>query len=327
MADRTAPVSSVSPVDPAQALNWSALKDFLVVAETGSLSGAARRLGVSQPTLTRRMAALEQSLGAELFQRSSRGLSLTETGEALLAPARQMQSGAQAVELLATGRDRRLSGLVRLTATEGVAVDWLTPALGRLRAEHPLIEVQVIVRNTAVNVLRREADIAIRLGRPQQQELVARRVAELTLGLYGARRYLDAHGVPQSVEDLAQHTGVGFDEIEVFTAAGGWLERMIAPARVVYRANTLGAQRAAIRAGFGIGGQARFIADRDPDLMRVLPEIEIRLDIWLVTHPGLRGSARIRATYDFLAEELVAARSLLSGDAPTPRADSSTPTP
>jgi len=304
-------------IDTARLLNWSALKDFLTVAEYGSLSEAARRLGVSQPTLTRRIGALETSLGAELFRRSPRGLELTGTGEALLGPARQMESGAQAVELVARGRDLNLAGLVRLTTTEGLAVEWLPGALAEFHRDHPRIDVEVIVRNTALNLLRREADIAVRLGRPRQQELVARRVSEMALGLYASRAYLAEHGEPQTLANLGDHTAVAFDEAEVYTGAGGWLERTFGAAHIAYRANTLSAQRAAIRAGFGVGAQACFVARHDPELVRVLPAIEARLEIWLVTHPGLRRTARIRALYDFLAERLAAARPLLAaaGDA------------
>jgi DNA-binding transcriptional LysR family regulator len=299
--------------DSIRSLDWSALRDFLAVAESGSLSAAARRLGVSQPTLTRRMAALQQTLGAELLRRGSRGLELTDAGEAILGSARQMAQEAQAIEVAASGRDRALAGTVRITATEGLAVEWLTPALTAFHERHPRIDLEILVRNTALNVLRREADVAIRLGRPQQAELVARRVAELTLGLYASRGYLERSGVPRTQGDLAQHHGVAFDAAEKYTGVGSWLERSLGEARVVFRANTLAAQRAAIRAGFGIGGQSCFIAERDPLLARVLPDAAVRVEIWLVTHPGLRRSARIRAVFDFLAERLAASRAELAG--------------
>lgn len=301
-------------IDVTRSLNWSSMKDFLAVAECGSLSEAARRLGVSQPTLTRRMAALENSLRAEIFRRSPRGLVLTEAGEALLEPARQMQAGAQAAELAVSGRDLTLEGLVRITATEGLAVAWLIPTLSGFRSQQPHIDVEVIVRNTALNVLRREADIALRLGRPQQAELVARRMCDLTLGLYASRGYIEEMGRPETQADLARHRGVAFDEGDVYTGAGAFLEKGLGDARVVFRANTLGAQRAAIRAGMGIGGQTCFIADRDPELVRVIPETEVRFEIWLVTHPGLRRSARIRAMYDFLAEQLEQSAAMFAGE-------------
>jgi DNA-binding transcriptional LysR family regulator len=262
------------------------------------------------------MTALEESLRAELFRRNPRGLELTEAGEALLGPARQMREAAHAAELAVSGRDLSLAGSVRITATEGLATEWLTPELANFRRLQPRIDVEIIVRNTALNVLRREADVAIRLGRPRQAELVARRTGDLAIGLYGSHDYLERRGVPRTRDDLARHCAVAFDEGDVYTGAGGFLEKALGGAHVVYRANTLSAQRAAIRAGLGVGGQACFIADRDPDLVRVLPEHDVRFEVWLVTHPGLRRSARIRALYDFLSERLTAARALLAGEAP-----------
>jgi DNA-binding transcriptional LysR family regulator len=238
-------------------------------------------------------------------------------GEALLDPVRRMEGEAHAAALAVTGSDRALAGLVRITATEGLASEWLTPELARFHRDHPRIAVEILVRNTALNVLRREADIAIRLGRPRQAELVARRVADLQLGLFASRAYLAEHGAPRSLDDLSAHQAVAFDEAERYTGAGSWIERRLASADVLYRARTLGAQRAAIRAGFGIGAQSCFIATRDPELVRVLPEVEVRFEIWLVTHPGLRRSARIRAAYDFLAQRLTESRELLGGTPPT----------
>lgn len=299
----------------ADPLEWTALRDFLAVAESGSLSAAARRLGVSQPTLTRRMAALEERLGAELFLRTPRGLELTETGEAILEPTRHMEQEVRAVEVAVTGRDRALAGPVRITATEGLAIDWLTPELAVFQRAHPEIEIQFLIRNTNVNLLEREADIAVRLGRPRQMDLVARRVGDLAYGLYASQGYLARSGIPQGDGDLHGHQAVVFDEQLRHAQLGAWLEQSLAGARVVYRANSLQAQLAAIRAGYGIGGQAPFIASRRPELVRVLPERALLLEIWLVTHPGLRRSARMRAVYDFLIDRFEAARAALAGEA------------
>ena len=294
-------------------LEWTALRDFLAVAESGSLSAAARRLGVSQPTLTRRMAALEERLGAELFLRTPRGLELTEAGEAILEPARHMEQEARAAEVAVTGRDRALAGPVRITATEGLAIDWLTPELASFQKGHPEIEIQFLIRNTNVNLLEREADIAVRLGRPRQADLVARRVGTLAYGLYAEHGYLDARGRPRSDDDLRGHQAVVFDELLRHSQFGTWLERSLGPARIVYRANSIQAQLAAMRAGYGIGAQAPFIASRRAELERVLPERELHMEIWLVTHPGLRRSARMRAVYDFLLERFEAERDALAG--------------
>lgn len=305
---------NIEAVAETQPLDWSSLRDFLAVAETGSLSAAARQLRVSQPTLSRRMAALEERLGAELFHRTTRGLDLTETGEAILGPARQMEREARGIEVVATGRSRSLSGPVRITATEGLAIDWLTPELARFQAEHPDIEIRFLIRNTQLNLLQREADIAVRLGRPRQADLLARRVGELAYGLYGARSYLERAGRPGHAAELAGHRAVVFDEELRHSDLGHWLESSLEGARVVYRANSLQAQLAAIRAGYGLGGQAPFIASRRPELERVLPELGLRMDIWLVTHPGLRRSARMRAVYDFLVERFAAERAALAGE-------------
>ena len=175
----------------ASPLDWTALRDFLAVAETGSLSRAARRLGVSQPTLTRRMAALEERLRTELFRRTPRGVELTEAGESILPAARQMEQEAHAVELAISGRDAALAGLVRVTATEGLGIHWLTPALAEFQLAHPAIEIQLLLQNQVLNLLQREADIAVRLSRPLQSDLVARKVGELAFGLYASREYLD----------------------------------------------------------------------------------------------------------------------------------------
>jgi DNA-binding transcriptional LysR family regulator len=296
-----------------QKLDWSALRDFLAVAEAGSLSAAARQIQVSQPTLTRRMAALENQLGTELFVRRPRGLELTEAGEAILEPLRQMDREARAIEFAVSGRDQELAGPVRITATEGLAIDWLTPELAHFQARHPAIQIEFIIRNTNVNLLQREADIAVRLGRPRQTDLVARRVGDLAYAFYGSRSYLDAVGRPRDDDDLRDHRAVIFDESLSHATLGAWLLKSLAGARIVYRANSIQAQLAAIRAGYGLGGQAAFIASRRPELERVLPERSLLMEIWLVTHAGLRRSARMRAVYDFLVERFEAERDALAG--------------
>jgi DNA-binding transcriptional LysR family regulator len=313
------------PISPAgspasSALDWTSLRDFLAVAETGSLSRAARRLGLSQPTLTRRMAALEERFRTELFRRTARGVELTEAGESLLEPARQMEQEAHAAEVALTGRDSALAGAVRVTATEGLGIHWLTPELAAFQALHPAIEIDVLIQNETVNLLRREADIALRLGRPRQSDLVARKLAVLAFGLYGSTAYLERHGRPARQADLAGHRAVVFDEARQDRGYAPWLEPLLSAGSVAYRTNSLQAQIAAMRAGYGIGAAARFVADRHGELDRVLPELETTLDVWLVTHAGLRRSARIRAVFDFLAERLAAARPAFAGRVAPPPA-------
>ncbi len=283
-------------------LDWTTLRDFLAVAEAGSLSAAARRLGVSQPTLTRRIAALEDRFQTQLFHRTTRGLELTEAGESILEPARHMEQDAQAVELAVSGRDRALAGAVRITATEMLGSEWLTPELASFHRQHPAIEIQVLIDNANLDLLRREADIALRLGRPRQADLVGRKVGRLVFGLYAARDYLDRAGRPTRGDDLERHDCVAFDDALRHRGPGSWLEDLVARGRIVYRANSVRAQLAAIRAGFGVGGHSSVFADPLPELARVLPDLGLELELWLVTHAGLRRSARIRAVFDHLAE-------------------------
>ena len=294
-------------------LDWSWLRDFAVVAEEGSLSEAARRLGVSQSTLTRRMAALEEELDAEILRRGPRGIELTETGEAMLDPIRRMVGEVRQVDLVATGRDAALSGTVRVSTTEGLANHWCTPALRDFQRAHPAIRFELDVRNRNANLLRREADIAIRLGRPHQQELVARRVAELGIGLYASSEYLERFGRPDSQSAIADHRTICFDETLRDTAVGRWIESLLGVGDVVFRATGLMTQLEAVRCGWGIGFSSMFIARSIPEIERVVPEVEHRIGLWLVTHPGLRRSARIRAVYDFLSERFEADRELLAG--------------
>jgi DNA-binding transcriptional LysR family regulator len=262
------------------------------------------------------MAALEERFQTELFRRTPRGLELTEAGEAILEPARQMAQGVHAVELAVTGRDLALAGTVRITATESLGVEWLTPALAAFQVDHPAIEIQVVIDNANLNLLRREADIALRLARPRQADLVGRKLGRLAFGLYASHGYLEGAGRPLELEDLRHHRGVGFDESLRHRGPGAWLEDVLGRGRIVYRANSTRAQLAAIRAGWGIGGHSAIFAEPFPELERVIPEQELRLDLWLVTHAGLRRSARIRAVFDFLAERFERDREAFAGVAP-----------
>jgi DNA-binding transcriptional LysR family regulator len=297
----------------ADALDWAWLRDFAAVAEGGSLSAAARRLGISQPTLTRRVAALEEYLGSEVLQRGPRGVQLTEIGEAILPAVRRIRDDIAQIELAASGRDAALAGTVRISATEGLANHWCTPLLREFQQAHPGIDIEIDVRNRNANLVQREADIGIRLGRPRQADLVARRVGEVALGLYASADYVARRGHPTTREELAGHACVGYDESIRDTEVGRWIERLVDGGRIVFRANGLMTQLEAIRSGWGIGVTSVFLAREDPRLVRVLEDVELLIELWLVTHPGLRRSARIRAVYDFLAARFEADRNRLAG--------------
>jgi DNA-binding transcriptional LysR family regulator len=297
-------------------MDWSALPFFLAVAETGSQSAAARKLRVSQPTVGRYVAALEAALGSRLFDRTSQGLQLTPAGERLLSHTQRMQQEAQAVERELQGADTRLRGIVKISASEGLASYWLTPALTAFTAAHPGIRVEVVSNNTAVNLPRREADIAIRMFPPEHNDLIGRYLAHHVVALFASEDYLAHHPAPQSVADLAQHALVGFDDTLGYLPQAVWMENNCPEDRFVFRCNSLLVQLEATRNGWGIGAHSCVAAAQFPNLIRVLPEIEVtRQEMWLIVHSDLRRSARIRAVYDFLADRITEQRAAFEGRA------------
>jgi len=301
-------------------MDWSILRDFIAVAETGGLSQAARRLRVSQPTLSRRIAALEDQLKAQLFQRTPRGLLLTDAGEHVLAGARRVEEEALAIERQADAAQQTLTGTVRLSVTEGLGALWLPKRLAAFHAQYPGVCVEVLVDNRAANLVRREADIAIRLFRPDQPDLIARHVGEMVMGLYGTRDYLARIGVPTQVMHLKNHYLIGFDEnMGTRNKAVQRLERCFDTDKIVHRSSSFIGQLSATLAGIGLGAHDCFLADAEPTLQRVMPEtFDHRMEIWLVTHADMRRSGRIRAVYDFLASAIAEDHGRLTGKTPKP---------
>lgn len=286
-------------------MDWRALQDVVTVAETGSLSAAARRLNVSQPTVGRRIEQLEGQLGAQLFNRTAQGLSLTKVGESILNHARQMEEGALAIERIATGANQELQGNVRVSLIEDLGVYWLPQKLSEFHIQFPQLAIEVNIDNRNVNLLRREADIAIRLARPEQQDLICRKVGMLNFGLYASQSYLDKHGAPQRRENLKDHYHVGFDEEMGRSPMIKKLEALFKQENIRHRSNSHMGIMEATRAGIGCGVFCCFIADLFPDLRRILvKEIDYAREIWLVTHAEINSSARIRTVFDFLGKTL-----------------------
>jgi DNA-binding transcriptional LysR family regulator len=297
-------------------LDWSALRDFIAMADTGSLSKAAKRLRVSQPTLSRRIADLEEQLKARLFVRTPRGLLLTDDGEAVLEGARRVEQEALAIERRADAAQQRLTGTVRVSLTEGLGTQWLPRKLARFHAEHPELCVELVVENRAVDLVRREADIAVRLFRPSQPDLVAKKAGEVVMGLYGAKSYFKRLGKPQSVRALREHNLVGFEETMGRNPAVQRLESLFDRARIVHRSNSFNGQLSATLAGIGVGVHDCFLADAEPSLERILHQhFNHVMEVWLVTHSDVRRSARIRAVYDFIAAAMAEDRAILLGSA------------
>jgi len=286
-------------------MDWRAIQDVVTVAETGSLSAAARRLNVSQPTVGRRIEQLEEQLGALLFNRTARGLVITKVGEGILSHARQMEEGALAIERIATGANQELQGNVRVSLIEDLGIQWIPQKLYEFHKEFPQLAIEVNIDNRNVDLLRREADIAIRLARPEQADLICRKVGMLHFGLYASQSYLDEHGIPERRVDLKEHFHVGFDEEMARGPNVKKLEALFNQGNIRHRSNSHMEMVEATRAGLGCTALCCFIGDKYPELQRVLVnEIDYAREIWLVTHAEINSSARIRAVFDFLGKAL-----------------------
>ena len=288
-------------------LDWEHQRTFLAVLDSGSLSGAARALALAQPTVRRRIEALEQALGAVLFTRAPNGLQPTETALTLIEPARAMAHAADAFVRTASAAPEAIAGLVRLSASDVIAVEVLPPILDALRLQHPRLVVALSPSNRIEDVLRRESDVAVRMVPPAQDALVARRIGAVPLALHAHRDYLAAAGTPVTLADLAGHCLIG---TERETAMLRTLRTRGFPLDVVdfgFRSDSDLAHLAAIRAGIGIGICQTPLAAREPALVPLLPDVfRVDLDTWLVMHEDLRRVARVRAVFDAVAAGLSA---------------------
>ncbi len=295
-------------------LDWSGMRDFLAVAEEGSLSAAAKRLEVSQPTVGRRIAQLEERLGAALFIRTPKGLDLTDTGELILDHTRRMEEEAHAVERLVTGQEASLSGTVRISTVEAIGAEWLVQNMLPFRALYPDLTLEVHIDSNTVDLLRGEADIAIRLMQPGQADLISKKVATMASSMYASRDYLERKGVPTSLEDLPDHDFVLpslklIEEVQSLVRIPTDHKR-----NTVFRSNSFIALLNATRFGYGIGVHTPLYAQYCPELVRLLPEITvIEMDVFMVMHPDLRRSARIRAVWDYISTLFHRNRDMLMG--------------
>lgn len=289
--------------------DWSLVQSFLAVAETGSLTAAARQLFLSQPTLGRHIQTLEKMLNISLFERHPRGLNLSEAGARILPLARQAQEAMSALALVAEGESQTLAGTVRITASVFAAHYILPEILSKIRLLEPSIELELVPTDTTENLLFRAADIAVRMYRPRQVDIVARHICDIDMCACAASSYLDRAGRPTSAEDLLGHDIVGFDEnpliIETMQSMGWPATRH----SFAVRCDNQSAYWQLIRAGCGIGFSQRRIAENDP-LIEVLP-LDLptpRLPVWLAAPQAMRQTPRIRRVWDLLAEGLIAAR-------------------
>jgi DNA-binding transcriptional LysR family regulator len=285
--------------------SWDELRTFFEVVRDGSLSGAARRLGLTQPTVGRHIDALEEALGLTLFTRSPRGLTPTPAAVALAPHGEAMAAAAAALARTASSEAALDRGAVRVTASEIIGNEVLPSIFAGFHAKHPGVAIELAVTNRNEDLARGDADIAVRMVRPTQSGLVARRIGSARIGLYAHRDYCAKFGTPRSLADLPRHCVIGFDRDSRTFRSAGAIARELTRADFGFRCDSDTAQLAALRAGVGVGGCQEGVARRSKDLIPILPgAFQMALEVWLVMHRDLRSTPRVRLMFDWLAQGL-----------------------
>jgi DNA-binding transcriptional LysR family regulator len=282
---------------------WELYRSFLAVARERSLSGAARSLSLTQPTIGRHIDALEEALGVSLFTRSRAGLNATPAAAALVPYAETMASAADALQRVASGEAEEERGSVRITASEMIGSEVLPASLAAFRRRHPRIAVELVLTNRSEDLLRREADVAVRMVKPTQGALIAKKLGILRLGLYAHPSYVKTYGAPKTFAEIGEHPLIGFDKQPSMRKMPGFeipLDREL----FAFRCDSDIGQYAALRAGFGLGVCQVALGKRD-HLVPVLPElIRFEMGVWVVMHRDLKASRRVRLLFDHLAASL-----------------------
>jgi DNA-binding transcriptional LysR family regulator len=292
----------------ASAPDWDLWRSFLAVLDAGSLSGAARSLNIAQPTVGRHIEALEAALGAgPLFTRSPGGLRPTRAAEALGPHARAMATAAETLVRTASGDAEQVRGVIRLTASEIAAAHVLPPMLTSFREAWPAVDLELVASNRMEDLLHRDVDIAVRMARPTQDALFARRIGAIRLTFYAHRSYLQRHGEPRTIDDLRGHTLIGFDRVRPIPSAIRQIDFEVTRDLFALRTDSEVTQLALMTAGFGICPCQRQIAARDPNLVPLLEGVfGFELEVWVVMHEDLKTDRRMRLMFDHLARELAA---------------------
>lgn len=294
--------------------DWDEVRFFLELARTGTLAAAARKLRVDYTTVGRRISAFERELGSKLFERTPDGFVLTDAGQSIRATAEQMEQCALAVEQRALGADRKLSGVVRVAATESAGHVVVLPAMRELHRRHPEIKLHLLTGLARLDIARREADVALRLAPPDTGELRARRLTQMGFALYAAPEYLARRRPPAPGTGFAGHDVVLFDEEFRGSSAIASLLEPLREGRAVARANSLFSLTEAVAAGLGIGALTCCVADAHPGLRRVFPQLPpARDDLWLVVHADVQRTGRIRALIGAIEARCAEAKALLRG--------------
>ena len=285
--------------------DWNRARAFLVTAEEGSLSAAARALGLAQPTLSRQVEALQKELGVVLFERFGRGLELTPAGASLVEHAKVMGQGAMALSVAAQGQSDEISGPVTISASDAYAGLWLPKILQKLRQQEPGLLIRVVAENSASDLMRREADIAIRNFRPKEPELVAKKIEETTASFFASTDYIARHGVLETAEDWDNANLIVPGETSAFLAALKASGLPVTDKSVAYECSSYLAMWEMVRNGLGVGILDSRLGDSEPGVERASTmAFDMLFPIWLVAHRDILSNARLRLVYDFLATEL-----------------------
>lgn len=292
--------------------DWNDLKHLIAVARHGSTIAAGNALGLSQSTVHRRLVELESRLGRQLVTRHSTGYRLTTFGEEMLAYAERIESSVKDLELHIAGSSREQAGVIRLTCPEPI-LPRMMPFIDRFHARHPTLRVEFVTSDRYLDLLKGEADVAFRSG-DTDDELIGRKIADSIWAVYASRSYIERHGKPDRVEDLAMHPLVCFDDTMAKHRAVQWLKTTVPTARIAARNNSVLGLVYAVKSGLGIGPLPTAIADAEQDLVRVLGPIHELTRSWrLLTHPDLRKTPRISAFFAFVIEEHEALKAILTG--------------
>lgn len=295
---------------------WDDFRLVRAISETGSLAGAAEMLSVNHSTVFRRLGALEGQLGTRLFERARSGYVPTATGEEMVCLAERMAEEVVAVERRITGQDLRPSGELRVTTNDTMVVHLLTPIFASFRKAYPEIRLDIVVANPSLNLSKRDADVAIRASDRPGDTLVGRRIANIAWGVYG--RAADCPGKGAfSPQELRRHDWIGFADPLGGIKPAKWLRERVGEERIVYRLNTVLGLAEGVAAGIGLALLPCLIGDTVPGLVRLAgPEMELESGLWLLTHPDLRSTARVRTFMDHAGRELARLRPLIEGHQP-----------
>ena len=294
---------------------WDDARHFLAVHRKGSLSAAARQLGINQSTVGRRLLTLEERLGAKLFYRTRDGYRIAPAGELLLPHAERMEDEATAIAREISGQEARLTGNVCVTAGDLFGARIIAPLLVELHERYPDIDLELDTDNRVRSLGKREADIAVRIGGVAERGVAARKVCEFGSAPYASKGYLAARGRPRG-DDWKGHDFIGFSEAVRHVPESRWLEERAAGSRIVFRTKSTLAHLLVTVAGMGIGVLPCYAGDEEPELVRLLPPAQtVQASVWLVVHEDMRHAARIRACVDFLADRLRAQSRRIRGRA------------